>query len=139
MENHQTDANAAEIQLILHIMSSVCSLRYPACKVRVYYYIVICGLFTSIIQGDQKSLCTWWLQYNREVHRGFLITLYFSILCHKRHDYWKMNVIGCKMCFDFLYNFCLKHFLTPRRTERDMIINVHGCSCRVPVTVVRFW
>ena len=24
----------------------------------------------------KKSLCTWWLQYDRQVHRDFLITLY---------------------------------------------------------------
>ena len=37
---------------------------------------------------------------------------YFPTLSHKRHDfqkkksYWTQNV-----CFDFLYKFCLKHFL----------------------------
>ena len=25
----------------------------------------------------KKSLCAWWLQYNHQVHRDFLITLYF--------------------------------------------------------------
>jgi len=25
----------------------------------------------------KKSLCTWWLQYNRQVHRDLLITLYY--------------------------------------------------------------
>jgi hypothetical protein len=34
---------------------------------------------------------------------------YFSTLSHKRHDLRK-NVIEHKMCFDFLYNFCLKRF-----------------------------
>jgi hypothetical protein len=29
--------------------------------------------------------------------------LYFSTLSDKRHDFWKV-------CFDFPYNFCLKHF-----------------------------
>jgi len=28
----------------------------------------------------KKSLCTWWLQYSRQVHRDFLITLYI-LLC----------------------------------------------------------
>ena len=26
-----------------------------------------------------KSLCTWWLQYSRQVHRDFLITLYIGL------------------------------------------------------------
>jgi hypothetical protein len=34
---------------------------------------------------------------------------YFSKLSHKRHDF-REKVIENKMCFDFLYNFCLKHF-----------------------------
>jgi hypothetical protein len=34
---------------------------------------------------------------------------HFSALSHKRHDF-RENVIELKMCFDFLYNFYLKHF-----------------------------
>ena len=34
---------------------------------------------------------------------------YFSTLSHKRHDFRK-EVTEHKMCFDFLYNFYLKHF-----------------------------
>jgi len=30
----------------------------------------------------KKSLCTWWLQYNHQVHRDFLITLYIYIHTH---------------------------------------------------------
>ena len=34
---------------------------------------------------------------------------YFSTLSHKRRDFSK-KVTEHKMCFEFLYNFCLKHF-----------------------------
>ena len=33
---------------------------------------------------------------------------YFLTLSHKRHDFRKI-VVEHKMCFSFLYNFCLKH------------------------------
>jgi hypothetical protein len=33
----------------------------------------------------------------------------FSTLSHKRYDFRK-KVIEHKICFDFLYNFCLKYF-----------------------------
>ena len=35
---------------------------------------------------------------------------YFSTLSHKRHDLKKKSLFEHKMCFDFLYNLCLKHF-----------------------------
>ena len=35
----------------------------------------------------------------------------FSTLAHKRHDFRKKKLLNIKLCFDFLYNFCLKNFL----------------------------
>ena len=32
------------------------------------------------VQSDKKSLCTWWLQYNHQVHRDFLIILHLTSL-----------------------------------------------------------
>jgi hypothetical protein len=39
---------------------------------------------------------------------AYLALQYFSTLPRKRHDFRK-KVIEHKMCFDYLYNFCLKH------------------------------
>ena len=41
---------------------------------------------------------------------GFPAVQYFSILSHKRHDYRKKLIDTQNVCFDFLYNFCPKHF-----------------------------
>jgi hypothetical protein len=35
---------------------------------------------------------------------------YYPTLSHKRYDFREKKVIEHKMCFDFLYNFCLIHF-----------------------------
>jgi len=37
----------------------------------------------------------------------------FATLSHKRHDFGKKKrekLFNIKLCFDFLYDFCLKHF-----------------------------
>jgi hypothetical protein len=60
---------------------------------------------------------------------------YFSILSHKRLDFWE-KVIEHKVCFDFLYNFCLKH-VSLRRIQQDIISNVHLSLYKVPVIFVK--
>jgi hypothetical protein len=42
------------------------------------------------------------------------------------------------VCFDFLYNFFSEIFLIIRRIKRNININVHLSSCKVPVIIVRF-
>jgi hypothetical protein len=42
------------------------------------------------------------------------------------------------VCFDFLYSFCLKTLFTLKRSERDVIKNVHRSSCKVTVILVIF-
>jgi hypothetical protein len=49
---------------------------------------------------------------------------YFCRLSHKRHDFQR-KVIENEMCFDFLYNFCLRKFLILRRIKRGTVIK--GC------------
>jgi hypothetical protein len=44
----------------------------------------------------------------------------------------------CKMCFDFLYNICMKRFSFLRRTERGMMKIVYWCSCTVALFVSDF-
>jgi hypothetical protein len=46
------------------------------------------------------------------------------------------NNNNIKMCFDLVYNFCLKTCYS-KRTEQDMIINRYCSPCKVRITAVR--
>jgi len=39
-----------------------------------------------------------------------LAVLYFSTLSHKKQDF-RNKLLTCNVCFDFLYNVCLKYFM----------------------------
>jgi hypothetical protein len=41
------------------------------------------------------------------------------------------------MCFDFVYNVCLKHFFVLRRVQPGTVINAHRSSCEMSVVIVR--
>ena len=58
---------------------------------------------------------------------------YYSKLSHKLHDFRK-NVIKHRFSLQILYEI----FLILRRIQRDVIINVHGSSCKTPVILVIF-
>jgi len=55
---------------------------------------------------------------------------YFSTLSKKGKIFIKESVVY-KMCFDFLHNFLPKYF-----SFKEVFINIHRCSCKVPVILV---
>jgi hypothetical protein len=57
-----------------------------------------------------------------------------TIFGKKQCSCWTLN-----MCFDFLYNVCLKHYSPWEKLERDMIIYVYTTSRKVYVILVIFW
>ena len=85
------------------------------------------------------SVC-WWPWYAMRMRHIVICDLAgsttFLILSHKRHDFLK-TVTGHKMCVLIFSIIPYATFLV-LRTERDMIINVHRSSCKVPVILVRF-
>ena len=74
------------------------------------YYIVICGLSSTTL---------------------------FSTLYQKRHDLEGGELWNTKCVFWFSLQISSETFLILRRTERDIIINVHKSS-EVPVILARF-
>jgi hypothetical protein len=50
----------------------------------------------------------------------------------------KKSFLTQNVCVDFLYNFFSETLLIPRGIQRDIIINVHTSSCKVPVIIVGF-
>ena len=48
------------------------------------------------------------IQHTMCMHHIVICVLSDSTLSHKQHDL-KKKVIEQKMCFDFRYNYCLKH------------------------------
>jgi len=62
---------------------------------------------------------------------------YFSMLSYKRHDFRK-NVIEKKMCGLIFCTNLSEIFLIPRRTVRDIIINLHSSLSKVTHMFARF-
>jgi hypothetical protein len=69
---------------------------------------------------------------------GCLTVPYFSTLSHKPYDFMKENVLQIKCVFCFSLHVVSETFLILRRIQRDIIINIHRSSCKVPVILVRF-
>ena len=105
----------------------LCSLRYPAYIAHAPYYTAICGLPRStmfypryLIDGKifgKKLLntkCVFWFCLQllsetflilRRIERDSFFHVIPQTAQFSKKSYWTQNV-----CFDFLYNFCLKHF-----------------------------
>ena len=91
----------------------ICSLRYPACNAHAPY-------------------CHQWPDplYNIFPHFPTNGTIFGG----KKNCYWTQN-----MCFDFLYNFCLKHFsFWEEMGEIWLEMYIYRSSCKVPFNLVWF-
>jgi hypothetical protein len=101
-------------------------------KSKKYYILRVC-VFVAL--GNQHAMqCNAHAPYCL-LRPARLYSIFFT-LSHKRHEL-RIKVIENKMCFDFLYNFCLEYF-SFQEEMTDMIKNVLWSSCKVPVTFVRF-
>ena len=63
----------------------------------------------------------------------------FSTLSHKRHDLRRKTLLKIKCVSWFSSQVLSETFLILRRTQRDIIINVHTSSCKVTLSLVRFY
>ena len=79
------------------------------------------------------------IQHEKRMRRIVLSSMtsstvsYFSTLYHKRHDS-RQNVTEQRVCFDFLYNFCLAPSHPENNSEIVIVQNLHVSirySCRI--------
>ena len=101
-----------------------------------------CHLKAMRITYPESLSAAWGIQYAMRMHDIVICALpallYFSTLSHKLHCFRKKRVLNIKRLFWFPAQFLFETFLIVRRSERNVIINVHMCSCVVPVILVRF-
>jgi hypothetical protein len=64
--------------------------------------------------------------------------LYFYILPHKWHDFWKEKLLNKMYVFRLSLQLLSEAFLVIGRIQPDIIINVRRSSCEVPVILVKF-
>ena len=64
---------------------------------------------------------------------------YFSVLSHKRHDFWKRKLLNIKCVFWFSLQLLFETFLILWRIQRHIFIDVETSSCKVHVIFVGFW
>jgi hypothetical protein len=63
--------------------------------------------------------------------------LYISTMSHIRHDF-RGKVFEYKVCVLIFCTNLSETFLTLKRNNRDIIINVHVSACKVPDILVTF-
>jgi hypothetical protein len=61
----------------------------------------------------------------------------FSAVYHKRRDFRGKNVLQIKYTFRFSLQLLPEMFLVLRRIQRDVIVNIHKSSDKIPVINVR--
>ena len=82
----------------------ICSLRYQVCNAHEPYYHLACPALHN-----------------------------FSTLSHKTQNFRKQKLSNTKCVFRTSLQISSETFFILRRNERDMIINVYWCSCKVPL------
>jgi hypothetical protein len=68
---------------------------------------------------------------------AYLALPYFFTLSHKRHDF-REKILNIKCVFWCSLQRLSETFIILRRIQRDIIINVHRSSRKVPVILVRY-
>jgi len=93
-------------------------------RARVCEWVCVCVCVAVVIQYGTRM---------RRITSSVagLALLYFSTLCHERHDFRKKKVTEHKMCILIFSTTLTAKFLILRRNERDMVIN----ASKSPFTV----
>jgi hypothetical protein len=67
-----------------------------------------------------------------------IFTIFFDIISLKAWFSEKKKSLNIKCVFRFSLRLIFEKFLILRRNQRDIVINVKTCSCKVPVILVGF-
>jgi hypothetical protein len=67
-----------------------------------------------------------------------ILLSYFSTLCYEQYDFSDETLLNTKFVFWSSLQLPSQTFFTLRRIQRDIIINVHKSSFKVPVMLVIF-
>jgi len=87
------------------------------------------------------ALVIWYVQRmlpNISSPVGCLALLYFSILSHKLHEFWRKKMTKHNICALIFAKNLSETLLILRRIQRDIIVKVYRSSCEVPVILVGF-
>jgi hypothetical protein len=105
------------------------SRNYCCCRKAISITYSVCVSVTLVIQHAQRM---------RRIILSSVSCLalpYFSTLSHKRHDFWE-KVIEYKMCVLIFSTPFICNISHSNKNRRDIIINVHRSSCKVPVILI---
>ena len=107
--------------------------RVPIVAVGKQEVLRILSLFVALVIRHAKRMLR--IILSSVLYR---VLPYFSILSHKRHDFWGGKMFNVKCVFWLSIQLSSETYFILRISQRSTIISLHSSSCRGPVMFVIF-